>query len=54
MKFDELPCIIATSFISSPANVIETQIRRVLGILGEFMEVDRSYIVEFDKLIQLE
>lgn len=49
IKFDELLCNISTSFINSPVNEIETQVRRVLGTLGEFMGVDRSYIIEFDE-----
>lgn len=47
MKFDELLCKISTSFINSPINEIEAEILSVLKILGEFMNADRTYIIEF-------
>ena len=48
-EFEELLSKISSEFINLPANEIDKEINSCLGLLGEFMKVDRVYISEFSE-----
>ena len=48
-EFEELLSKISSEFINLPASEIDKEINSCLGLLGEFMKVDRVYISEFSE-----